>query len=51
MLAAYPVLPPTAAELEAADAFITKPLLPCRLIGLATGLIEHCTPVTRTGGR
>ena len=41
MLAAYPVLPPTAAELEAADAFITKPLLPCRLIVLATGLIEH----------
>ena len=41
MLAANPVLPPRAAELEAADAFITKPLLPCRLIGLATGLIEH----------
>ena len=41
MLTAYPVLPPAAAELEAADGFVTKPLLPCRLIGLATGLIEH----------
>ena len=41
MMTAYPVLPPTAAELEAADGVITKPLLPGRLIGLATGLIEH----------
>ena len=41
MITADPVLPPTADALEAADGFITKPLRPSALIGLATGLIEH----------
>src|SRR5512135_3632425 len=39
MMAAHPVLPPTADALETADGFITKPLRPSALIGLATGLI------------
>ena len=41
MITADPVLPPTADALEAADGFITKPLRPSALIGLATGLIEN----------
>jgi DNA-binding NtrC family response regulator len=41
MITAHPVLPPVAHALGAADGFITKPLRPSALIGLATGLIEH----------
>jgi two-component system, OmpR family, response regulator len=40
MLSAYPVLEPTATAMRAADGFVTKPLRPSHLIGLATGLIE-----------
>jgi DNA-binding NtrC family response regulator len=39
MITAFPVLEPTA--MESTDGFVTKPMKPCDLIGLATGLIER----------
>jgi DNA-binding NtrC family response regulator len=44
MMTAHPVLPSTADALGATDGFVTKPLRPAALIGLATGLIEHSRP-------
>ena len=41
MLTAYPVTSPTAEQLRAADGYVTKPIIPSHLIGLATGLIER----------
>ncbi|HEX4257154.1 MAG TPA: response regulator [Streptosporangiaceae bacterium] len=41
MLTAYPVLGATAEKLNAADGYVTKPITPSHLIGLATGLIER----------
>jgi DNA-binding response OmpR family regulator len=41
MMTAYPVLGATAEKLAAADGYITKPITPSHLIGLATGLIER----------
>ena len=41
MLTAFPVTGPTAERLGAADGYVTKPITPSHLIGLATGLIEQ----------
>jgi len=41
MMTAYPVLGATAEKLAAADGYVTKPITPSHLIGLATGLIER----------
>ena len=41
MITAFPVLEPTATAMEGADGFVTKPMKPSDLIGLATGLIER----------
>ncbi|HEY6498392.1 MAG TPA: response regulator [Streptosporangiaceae bacterium] len=41
MMSAYPVTGPTAEQLTAADGYVTKPITPSHLIGLATGLIEQ----------
>jgi two-component system, NtrC family, response regulator HydG len=41
MMTAFPVLGATAQELTAADGYVTKPITPSHLIGLATGLIER----------
>jgi DNA-binding response OmpR family regulator len=41
MMSAYPVTGPTAEQLTAADGYVTKPITPSHLIGLATGLIER----------
>ena len=41
MLTAFPVTGPTAEQLRAADGYVTKPITPSHLIGLATGLIEQ----------
>jgi DNA-binding response OmpR family regulator len=41
MLTAYPVLGATAEKLTVADGYVTKPITPSHLIGLATGLIER----------
>jgi len=41
MLTAYPILGATAEKLNAADGYVTKPITPSHLIGLATGLIDR----------
>src|ERR1700761_407076 len=41
MLTAFPVTGPTAERLAAPAAYVTKPITPSHLIGLATGLIEQ----------
>ena len=41
MMTAYPVTGPTAEQLTAADGYVTKPITPSHLIGLATNLIER----------
>ena len=41
MMTAYPVTGPTADQLTATDGYVTKPITPSHLIGLATGLIER----------
>ena len=41
MMTAFPVTGPTADQLRAADGYVTKPITPSHLIGLATGLIEQ----------
>jgi two-component system, OmpR family, response regulator len=41
MITASPVLEPAATAMEGADGFVTKPMKPSHLIGLATGLIER----------
>jgi CheY-like chemotaxis protein len=41
MITAFPVLEPAATAIEGADGFVTKPIKPSHLIGLATGLIER----------
>ena len=41
MMTAYPVLGAAAEKLAAADGYVTKPITPSHLIGLATGLIER----------
>jgi CheY-like chemotaxis protein len=41
MMTAYPILAATAGKLAAADGYVTKPITPSHLIGLATGLIER----------
>jgi CheY-like chemotaxis protein len=41
MMTAFPVTGPAAGQLSAADGYVTKPITPSHLIGLATGLIEH----------
>jgi CheY-like chemotaxis protein len=41
MMTAFPVTGPTAEQLKAADGYVTKPITPSHLIGLATGLIEN----------
>jgi DNA-binding NtrC family response regulator len=41
MITASPVLEPAVTAIEGADGFVTKPMRPCDLIGLATSLIER----------
>ena len=41
MISAFPVLERDAMAMASADGFITKPMKPSHLIGLATGLIER----------
>jgi len=41
MITTFPVLEAAAAAMEGADGFVTKPIKPSHLIGLATGLIER----------
>ncbi|HEY0718676.1 MAG TPA: response regulator [Streptosporangiaceae bacterium] len=41
MMTAFPVTGPTAGQLSAADGYVTKPITPSHLIGLATGLVEN----------
>ena len=41
MMTAFPVLEPAATAIRAADGFVTKPMKPSHLIGLATDLIEN----------
>jgi CheY-like chemotaxis protein len=41
MMTAFPVTGPAAGQLSAADGYVTKPITPSHLIGLATGLIEN----------
>jgi DNA-binding NtrC family response regulator len=41
MITAFPVLEPAATAMEGADGFVTKPMRPSDLIGLAAGLIER----------
>ena len=41
MMTAHPVTAATAEQLTAADGYVTKPITPSHLIGLATGLIER----------
>ena len=41
MMTAFPVMEATAEQLTAADGYVTKPITPSHLIGLATGLIEQ----------
>jgi CheY-like chemotaxis protein len=41
MMTAFPVTDPAAETLRQADGYVTKPLVPSHLIGLATGLIEQ----------
>ena len=41
MMTSYPVTGPAAGPLTAADGYVTKPVTPSHLIGLATGLIER----------
>jgi two-component system, OmpR family, response regulator len=41
MITAFPVLEPAGTAMEDADGFVTKPMKPCDLIGLATSLIER----------
>ena len=41
MMSAFPVQEPTAMAMQGADGFVTKPIKPSHLIGLATSLIER----------
>jgi len=41
MMSAFPVQEPTAMAMQGADGFVTKPIKPSLLIGLATSLIER----------
>ncbi len=41
MITAFPVLQPTVTAMADADGYVTKPMKPAPLIGLATGLIER----------
>ena len=41
MMTAFPLLEPAVTAIRAADGFVTKPMKPSHLIGLATDLIEH----------
>ena len=41
MMTAFPVLPPTVTAMADADGYVTKPMKPAPLIGLATSLIER----------
>jgi DNA-binding response OmpR family regulator len=49
MITAFPVLEPTPTAMEGADGFVTKPMRPSDLIGLATGLIERSRQLREQG--
>ena len=49
MITAFPVPEPTATAMEGADRFVTKPMRPSDLIGLATGLIERSRQLREQG--
>ena len=48
-MTACPVTGGTAEQLTAADGYVTKPITPSHLIGLATGLIERYRPGASLG--
>lgn len=51
MMTTPPVMEPAAAALQAADGFVTKPVRPADLIGLATNVIERSRQAHEQAGR